>query len=158
MVLPHIFFKIVVQVFHTRECYNKTQVLKRTGISGTSQQMHVHQSTHMCFIFSNIRVLLLWISHVFVATQVILISLGWTTYYHHWEVLSSTLQEVTKRSHGMQKHLKFTVLYSWNPFYINEDVITLITKFFFTTLHIFLHITHVHGGSSWIHVLTSLCN
>lgn len=68
-------------------------------------------------------------SVVFVATWYILISLGWTTYYHDWKV--RIVQEVTKMSHRMQKHLKIAVLYSWNPFIITEDVITLITKFFF---------------------------
>jgi hypothetical protein len=58
MVLPHIFFNIEVQVFHIKECYNTTMVLKSSDISGTSQQMYVKQSTNMCIIFSNIRVLL----------------------------------------------------------------------------------------------------
>lgn len=141
MVLPHIFFNIEVQIFHIKECYNTTLVLKSSDISGTSQQMHVHQSTNMCVIVSNIRVLLHSISHVFVATWDILISLGWTTYYHDWEV--SIVQEVTKRSHRKQKHLKLAVLYSLNPFIISEDVITLITKFFFYYTVTFSSTTHI---------------
>jgi hypothetical protein len=129
MVLPHIFFNIEVQIFHIKECYNTTLVLKSSDISGTSQQIHVHQSTNMWVILSNITVLLHSISHVFVATRDILISLGWTTYYYDWEV--SIVQVVTKRSHRKQKHLKLAVLYRWNPFIISEDVITLINKFFF---------------------------
>lgn len=129
MALLHIFLNTEMLVFHIKECYNTILVLKSSDISGTSQQMHVHQSTNMCVIYSNIRVLLYWISYVFVATWDILISPGWTTYYHDWKV--SIVQEVTKMSHRMQKHLKIAVLYSWNPFIITEDVITLITKFFF---------------------------
>jgi len=83
MVLPHIFFNIEVQVFHIKECYNTTLVLKSSDISGTSLQMPIHQSTNMCIVFSIITVLLHWISHVFVATRGILISMGWTT-YHDW--------------------------------------------------------------------------
>jgi len=58
MVLPHIFFNIEVQVFHIKECYNTTLVLKSSDISGTSLQMPIHQSTNMCIVFSIITVLL----------------------------------------------------------------------------------------------------
>ena len=56
--------------------------------------------------------------------------------------MSSTLQEVTKRSNRMQKHLKFTVLYSWNPFYINEDVITHNQILLYYTSHFPPHHTY----------------
>jgi hypothetical protein len=86
MVLLHILFNTEVRVFHIKECYNKTHFVESSDIADTSQQMHVNQSTNMCLMFSNIRALLLWISHVFLATRDIFISLGWTTYYHDWEV------------------------------------------------------------------------
>jgi len=58
MALLHIFFNTEMLVFHIKECYNTILVLKSSDISGTSQQMHIHQSTNMCVIYSNIRVLL----------------------------------------------------------------------------------------------------
>lgn len=91
-------------------------------------------SPQICASYLPTLVLLHWISHVFVATWDILISLGWTTYYDDWEV---SIVQVTKRSHRMQKHLKLAVLYSWNPF-----IITLITKFFFYYTVTFSSTTH----------------
>jgi hypothetical protein len=37
-----IFFNTYMKVFHIKECYNKTHVLK-INISDTSSQMHVNQ-------------------------------------------------------------------------------------------------------------------
>lgn len=137
MVLLHIFFNIVVHVFHTRECYNKTQVLKSTDISGTSHQMHVHQSTHMCFVFSKIRVLLLWISHVCLATQYILISLSWTT-YHHLEVSivqysSGGHKEVPQDAKTFEVHCTLqlkSILYQWRCHHSHNQILLYYTSHF----------------------------